>query len=159
MKSVKFTAKQKLKALNMWSGTTRDIACVAEKCKCTERSLWRWKAAYDGSLESLRNKSSRPLTPHPNSHTAEERKNIETVYAEHPDFGYAELYGELRTNYAYDRHPMAMYSYIRKNGIRPSEAALEIQKSYEPKKYDTPQMLGVKWQMDVKFIPAECNYL
>ena len=27
---------------------------------------------------------------------------------------------------------------------------------YIPKPYDTPEMLGVKWQMDVKFVPREC---
>ena len=27
---------------------------------------------------------------------------------------------------------------------------------YIPKPYDTPLMLGVKWQMDVKYVPLEC---
>lgn len=35
---------------------------------------------YDGTLESLENKSHRPHTPHPNAQTAEEIKHIQ-VYA------------------------------------------------------------------------------
>ena len=27
---------------------------------------------------------------------------------------------------------------------------------YVPKPYDTPSMIGVKWQMDVKYVPKEC---
>jgi hypothetical protein len=28
---------------------------------------------------------------------------------------------------------------------------------YVPKKYDTPSMIGVKWQVDVKYVPNECK--
>ena len=28
---------------------------------------------------------------------------------------------------------------------------------YIPKKYDTPKMIGIKWQIDVKFVPKECK--
>ena len=27
---------------------------------------------------------------------------------------------------------------------------------YNPKPYDTPKQLGVKWQMDVKYVPKSC---
>ena len=28
---------------------------------------------------------------------------------------------------------------------------------YVPKKYDTPSMIGIKWQVDVKYVPNECK--
>jgi transposase InsO family protein len=153
MKGIKFTASEKLKALNMLD-SGKDILYVAKKAKCTERSLYRWKAIYDGTIESLENKSSRPHTPHPNSHTAAEREYILTLYKENPHIGYEELYGELRAKYAYSRHFMSMYHYIRKNHLNENVVAEYVK--YNPQPYDTPTMLGVKMQLDVKYVPKEC---
>ena len=32
----------------------------------------------------------------------------------------------------------------------------DLLEKYVPKPYDTPEMLGCKWQMDVKFVPKDC---
>ena len=32
----------------------------------------------------------------------------------------------------------------------------EKHEKYTPKKYDTPKQLGIKWQLDVKFVPSNC---
>ena len=40
-----------------------------------------------------------------------------------------------------------------KHKLRPAQEYNE----YIPQPYDTPQMLGVKWQMDVKYVPFECG--
>lgn len=32
----------------------------------------------------------------------------------------------------------------------------EKHEKYVPKKYDTPLMIGIKWQMDVKYVPTNC---
>ena len=152
MKGIKYTAKEKQKALKMWLEEGEDILRVAKKFKCSERVLWRWKAAYDGTLESLENKSSRPHTPHPNSHTAEEKEQIMGLFGANPNMGYAELFGELRAQFAYKRHFMSMYNFIRKNCLRP----VVVYSGYIPKEYETPEMLGIKMQMDVKYVPREC---
>ena len=55
---------------------------------------------YDGTLESLENKSHRPLSPHPNTQTDEEKKHIYDLIKRNPDIGLNELYGKLRLNYA-----------------------------------------------------------
>lgn len=151
MKGVSFTAYQKRHALKMWLEEKMPIMKVCQKCKCTERSLWRWKARYDGTLESLENKTSRVDTIHPNQHTAEEVANITKVLSK-PSMSYCEAYGILREKYAYSRSFGGFYNYVLRHNIRPHK---EIQK-YIPKPYDTPEMLGVKWQMDVKFVPKEC---
>lgn len=155
MKGVKYTEREKLKALMMLR-EGKDISWVAHRMKCTEMSLYRWKRLYDGTLESLRNKSSRPHTPHPNSHTAEERAEIIHLFEENPNISYSEALGELRNKYAYDRTYFGFYRFVVKNKLRPS---LEIEEKvkYLPQPYETPEMLGTKWQMDVKFVPPECN--
>ena len=151
MRGLKYTANEKQRAITLWRGG-EDIFRVAKKFKCTERSLWRWKALYDGTTESLKNKSSCPHTPHPNSHTQEEREQIKMLFEANPQMGYSELYGELRAKYAYKRHFKTMYKYVRKNFLR----SVQAYEHYIPQKYETPEMLGIKMQMDVKYVPREC---
>lgn len=52
-------------------------------------------------LESLLDKSHKPLSPHPNSHTAEELKWIRDYHRRNPHISVCELYGKLRTAKSY----------------------------------------------------------
>lgn len=146
-----YTAKEKLKALKLWTKNSTEFVC--HRYHCSERSLWRWKAKYNGTLDSLANKSSRPLSPHPNSQTADEIRNIRNLLRRNPDIGLNELYGKLRKNYNYMRNPVTLYRYLRKSGLH----AFKQKVSYKPKHYDTPIKLGIKWQLDVKYVPFECK--
>ena len=47
------------------------ISFVCRKYKCSKASLKKKKKKFDGTKESLIDKSHRPFNPHPNSHTAE----------------------------------------------------------------------------------------
>ena len=152
MRGVNFTAYQKRHALKLWLVEKLPIPKVCQKCKCTERSLWRWKSIYDGSLESLEPHTSRKNMPHPNKHTPEEVEKIIKVLNKNPNISYNEAFGILRTKYAYKRSYGGFYSYVLRHDIRPHK---QIEK-YVPKPYDTPEMLGYKWQMDVKYVPVEC---
>ena len=152
MRGVAFTPRQKLKALTMWLIDKVDIVKVCRKFKCDERSLWRWKAKYDGTLESLENKSRRPHTPHPMSHTPEEKENIIKMLKKKDHLSYNEIWGILRSKYAYKRSYGGFYNYILRNDLRPRK---QIEK-YVPQPYDTPEMLGTKMQVDVKYVPTEC---
>lgn len=152
VKKSPYTAKEKLKALQTWR--TQSTEWVCHLYHCSERSLWRWRSRYDGTLESLANKSCRPHTPHPNSQTHEEKKHIQDLLHRNPKIGLNELYGKLRLHYGYTRNPATLYRYLRKSGYY-----LNKQKHvpYKPKPYDTPLHIGQKWQMDVKFVPFECR--
>lgn len=152
MKNMRYTARQKRVALKMWIEDKVDILRVCKKFKCTERTLWRWKKLFDGTLESLENKSTRPHTPHPNAHTQEEVVTIATLFKKKPNITYNEAYGILRNKIAYNRSYGGFYNFIRRNNIRVHK---EVEK-YVAKPYDTPEMLGVKWQMDVKYVPTQC---
>lgn len=152
MRGVNFTAYQKRRALKLWLEENLPIQKVCMKCKCRERSLWRWKAIFDGTIESLEPKSCRPKTPHPNSHTPEEVQIIERLIKKNPKLSYNDLYGIMRQKHAYSRTYCGFYRYIVRHKLRPQK---ELEK-YIPKPYDTPEMLGYKWQMDVKYVPVAC---
>jgi len=155
MRGIKYTAKEKKQALDMWLVDKKHYKYVCKKFKCTRVSLWRWKTLYNGTLESLENKSSIPHTKHPTAHTDEELSVIKQAIADNPTMGYIELYGHLRANHAYSRSFGGMSAFIRKNCLRPADSIAEYIK-YTPQEYDTPTMLGIKWQMDVKYVPTPC---
>ena len=94
-RGVRFTIREKERALKMWLGDHEDVLCVARKVKCTEQTLYRWKKRYDGTRESLQDKSSRPHTPHPNAHTKEEQEYIRKLFEEQPNISYAEALGNI----------------------------------------------------------------
>ena len=147
-----YTAKEKLKALTLWKTSTTEFVC--HRYHCSDRSLRRWRSLYNGTLESLANGSHRPLTPHPKEQTADEKRNILNLIRRTPDIGLNELYGKLRLNYGYTRNPATLYRYLKRKGFydnRPKK------KSYVPKPYNTPEQIGEKWQLDVKFVPFECR--
>lgn len=146
-----YTKEEKLKALNLWKTST--IEFVAHRYHCSVRSLYRWKALYDGTIESLDNKFSRKNMLHPNRHTEEEIKNIKNLIRRNPNIGLNELYGKLKLNYAYTRHPMSLYNFLRKNGWYGEVKKKAI---YKPQPYNTPTRIGEKWQLDVKCVPREC---
>ena len=52
------------------NGNSIDYVC--RKYHISRTSLWRWNKKYDGTAESLMDKSHRPLSRHPNAHTDDE---------------------------------------------------------------------------------------
>ena len=50
---------------------------------------------YDGTDESLLDKSHIPLSPHPNSHTKEELFWIVSLHRRNPNISLCEMYGKL----------------------------------------------------------------
>ena len=56
---------------------TKDIGFVCRRYHISKASLMRWNKQYDGTKESLRDKSHRPHSVHPNAHTEEELTGIE----------------------------------------------------------------------------------
>ena len=115
----------------------------------------RWNKRYDGTKESLVPKSHRPHSPHPNAHTEQELKWIKDYHKRNPNISLGELYGKLRENKAYSRHPGSLYRVFVRLGFR-KKAESTKKKSLHNKPYDTPTMIGIKWQMDVKFVPKVC---
>ena len=129
------------------------ISFVCRRYKCSKASLMRWNKKFDGTKESLIDKSHRPLTPHPNAHTEEELTWIKNYIRRNPNISLCELYGKLRTEKGYSRHACSLFRIVRKMKY---PVNTEHHSKYTPKKYDTPTNIGIKWQMDVKVVPKLC---
>ena len=130
------------------------VSFVCRLYHISKSSLLRLNKKFDGTKESLLNKSHRPHSKHPNAHTDEELKWIHDYHRRNPKISVCELYGKLRTNKGYSRHPASLYRVYRRLGY--SSYAPSTKKMRKPKPYDTPSELGVKWQMDVKYVPSFC---
>lgn len=115
----------------------------------------RWNKLYDGTKESLQPKSHRPKTQHPNSHTETELNWIKNYHRRNPNISMCELYGKLRTEKGYTRHPGSLYRVFVRLGYRQKVESTK-KKSKHNGKYDTPATIGIKWQLDVKYVPAAC---
>lgn len=134
---------------------TGDIGFVVRRYHISKASLMRWNKQYDGTRESLLPKSHRPHRQHPNAHTEEELTWIRNYHRRNPNISVCELYGKLRQEKAYRRHPGSLYRVFVRLGYR-QKAESTKKKSKHLGKYDTPTELGKKWQMDVKYVPQAC---
>ena len=63
-------------------------------------------------------KSHRPHSPHPNAHTEQEIKWIKDYHRRNPNISLGELYGKLREDKAYSRHPGSLYRVFVRLGFR-----------------------------------------
>ena len=134
---------------------TKDIGFVCRRYHISKASLMRWNKKYNGSRESLAPKSHRPHTQHPNAHTEQELSWIRNLHRRNPNISVCEMYGKLRQEKAYSRHPGSLYRVFVRLGYR-TKVEPTKKKTKHNGHYDTPKELGIKWQMDVKYIPAAC---
>lgn len=134
---------------------TGDISYVCRKNKISKASLMRWNKLYDGTKKSLEPKTHKPHRQHPNAHTEQELKWIQDYHRRNPNISICELYGKLREDKAYSRHPGSLYRVFVRLGFRQKQKSTK-KKSKHNGRYDTPKQIGIKWQMDVKHVPTMC---
>ena len=144
----------KLHAVKLYR-SVKNVRFVCRRYHISKASLMRWNKQYDGTRESLEPKSHRPLSPHPNAHTAEELKWISDYHRRNPNISVCELYGKLREDKGYSRNPGSLYRVFVRMGYRKKVESTKKMARHTGH-YDTPKQLGVKWQMDVKYIPSPC---
>lgn len=148
------TLQTKYHAVTTYRNTNYSVNFICRKYKCSKASLMRWNKKFDGTKESLIDKSHRPLSKHPKAHTEYEITKIKNLIRRNPDIGLIELYSKLRTEIGYTKHYTSLYRFLKKNGFY----GVQIKKTtkYSPKPYHTPDKIGEKWQMDVKYVPKSC---
>ena len=127
---------------------------VCRRYHISKASLMRWNKKFDGTRQSLADGSHRSLSPHPNAHTPIELKWITNLQLRNPHISICEMYGKLRSQKGYTWHPCSLYRIYRTLGF--SSKAPSTKKKRKPQKYDTSTQLGVKWQLDVKYVPSAC---
>ena len=116
------------------------------------KTIYRWKARYDGTLESLRDESKKPKS-HPNQHTEEEIKLIKDFKANNKETGLVVLWVKL-VRAGYSRTVQGLYRVMQRLGIY--KKAPSKRKGEQPKEWVSGKYPGEKVQVDVKYVPSEC---
>ena len=127
------------------------VTKAAVKYKTNRQYIYRWLRRYDGTIESLREKSRRPHH-HPNQHTEQELKLIRDMRRRNPAAGLVVLWVKLRQR-GYTRTVTGLYRVLRRSGgmaVKPKNP------KYIPKPYEQMSYPGERVQIDVKFVPAAC---
>ena len=127
------------------------VTKAAIRYKTNRQYIYRWKNRYDGTLESLADRSHRPHH-HPNEHTADELKLITDMRKRNANAGLVVLWVKLRQR-GYTRSITGLYRLLRRQGelgVKPPNP------KYIPKPYEKMQYPGQRVQIDVKFVPEVC---
>jgi transposase InsO family protein len=136
-----------------------DINYVCRKYHISRISLWRWLKRYDGTKESLSDRSHKPKSHHPNAHTNQEIRWIRNYVRRNPRITLNELWRKLKCEKGYTRTITALYRVMKRLNIKFYKGmnVKNTSKKKHNKKYETPKNVGEKGQMDVKYVPNECK--
>lgn len=116
-------------------------------------SIKRWCKRYDGTWQSLLERSHRPNS-HPKRHTAKEEKQIKNSFRKcYARYGWDGVYSDLLRK-KYTRSFSGMVYAAKRMGL--TEQKKPPKKSREQRRY--PELLepGEKVQIDVKEVPYNC---
>ena len=108
------------------------VSKAAYKFGECKRTIYRWKNRYDGTLESLKDKSRRPHS-HPNQHTEEEIRLIKNYKKNNKETGLVVLWIKLRQA-GYTRTIQGLYHVMQRLGIyikTPSKKKVSQKNGYQ----------------------------
>ena len=128
-----------------------DVTKAAIRYKTNRQYVYRWMKRYDGTIQSLADKSHRPHH-HPNQHTEAELKLIKDMRRRNPNAGLVVFWVKLMQR-GYSRSITGLYRVLKRNGemaVKPKNP------KYIPKPYEKMYFPGQRVQVDVKFVPASC---
>lgn len=136
-----------------------DIEYTCRKYHISRSSLWRWVKKYDGTKESLEDKSHKPKRRHPKSHTNQEIRWIRNYVRRNPRITLCELWAKLKREKGYTRKITSLYRVMKRLNIKFYKGMniKNTSKKKHNKKYETPKNIGEKWQIDAKYVPNECK--
>ena len=127
------------------------VTKAAIKFKMHRKTIYRWREKYDGTAQSLKNKSRRPHS-HPKQHTEKEIKLIKDYKSKNQETGLVVLWVKLR-GAGYTRTITSLYRVMQRIGIY--NKAPSKKKAYEPKPYQQMTYPGERVQIDVKYVPKK----
>lgn len=117
--------------------------------KLSRNSIYRWMKRYDGTWQSLKDRSHRPQS-HPKQHTKQEHDLIMRYYHRNKNDKLV-LWMKIHEK-GYTRSYAVMCQYIRRQGIEQTD-----KKKYRKNKpYMRAEYPGQKVQIDVKYVPSYC---
>ena len=127
------------------------VTKAAIRYRLNRQYIYRWRKRYDGTLQSLADRSHRPHH-HPNQHTEKELKLIRDMRRRNPNMGLVVFWVKLRLR-GYTRSISGLYRILTREG----QMAVKLPNpKYIPKPYEQMQYPGQRGQIDVKFVPLSC---
>ena len=126
----------------------------ARKYHTNRIQVLRWRNKYDGTWDSLRNKSTRTHS-HPNQHSTKELRLIKKTNRRYGHEGLAQVYVECKKR-GYTRSYDSMCKQIRDrkwNKIKEKPNKKYPKSKWKP---DEVTFRGEKVQIDIKYVPREC---
>ena len=129
------------------------VTKAAIKYKTNRQYIYRWKRRFDGSIESLRDRSRRPHS-HPNQHTSQEIQLIRNMRRRNPHTGLVTFWVKLRQR-GYTRSITGLYRFLKKQGMTAQKLP---NPKYVAKPYEQMLYPGQRIQIDVKFVPSVCLF-
>ena len=127
------------------------VTKAAIRYKVNRQYVYRWMKRYDGTPQSLADKSHRPHH-HPNQHTPEELKLIADMRKRNTNAGLVVFWVKLRQR-GYSRSITGLYRVLQKTGqltVKPPNP------KYIPKPYEKMFYPEQRVQIDVKVVPTSC---
>lgn len=125
---------------------------TAIRFRVSRKTVYKWIKRYDGTLESLEDRSHKPKNS-PKAHTEEEIKQIKKCMKKYKWKDIILAYQEMKEKYNYSRSYGGFKRVVLK--IR-EEKPKKKKKTRKNKPYKRADYIGQKVQVDVKFVPSEC---
>lgn len=124
---------------------------TAIRYKVSRKTVYKWVKRYDGTVESLRDRSHRPHS-HPKAHTKSELKMIRRFIKRNGRKDLLLTYQKLRDKKGYSRH----YGSFKRMVNQMFKPKKKKKSKKAPKPYKRAEYPGQKVQIDVKFVPSSC---
>jgi transposase InsO family protein len=126
----------------------------AIKYRKSRQYIYFWRRRWDGTVQSLAEKSHKPHG-HPNQHTAAELKLIKDMRRKNAHYGLVFFWIKLRQR-GYERSITGLYRVLVREGWMATKPPPNPKK-YRPKPYEQMQYPGQRVQVDVKYVPIKCS--
>lgn len=129
-------------------------ASSARRYHTNRMQVKRWRDKYDGTWDSLRDKSRRPHS-HPYQHTKKELELIKKTNQRYGHEGLAQVFVECKKR-GYTRTYDSMCKQIRDH--KWNQSKVKPKKKYPKSKWKPDEVTypGEKVQVDIKYVPREC---
>ena len=147
----KITQDMRFKQVVIEYSFNHGVTKAAIRYKTTRQNIYRWRKKYDGTLQSLADRSHRPHS-HPNQHTEAEIKLIKNMRRRNPHAGLVVFWVKLRQR-GYTRSISGLYRALRRIDGKPIKLP---NPKKESKPYEQMQYPGQRGQIDVKYVPKSC---
>jgi transposase-like protein len=123
---------------------------TAIRYKVSRKTVYKWVNRYDGTLESLKDRSKKPLNS-PNGQTDDEIKLVKRIWSKDKGGDRLVMWHNAREK-GYKRCYQTFLRTVRKLQGKVKSR----KKTPKPKSYTRADYPGQKIQIDVKYVPSDC---